>query len=175
MIGFRIGTFLTAILTLLATGCGGGKDSAEEIRSFSLDDYSPTPATAGVAADPEVTYDGGGSIRISVSGRAELELARIDEIDVEEAFLIYRAALRAEGLDGTAYLVMWCSFPGRGEFFSKGLDQALSGDSDWKVVSAMPFRLRKGENPESVTLNLYVEGSGTVWIDDIRLLRADLE
>jgi hypothetical protein len=37
-----------------------------------------------------------------------------------------------------------------------------------------PFFLKKGENPENVKLNLVVDGVGTVWIDDIQLIRGPL-
>jgi len=41
--------------------------------------------------------------------------------------ITYRARIKTEGLEGRAYLEMWCRLPGRGEFFSKGFQQAVSG------------------------------------------------
>jgi len=35
----------------------------------------------------------------------------------------------------------------------------------------IPFLLHEGENPDNFKLNLVVGGKGTVWIDDIRLLK----
>jgi hypothetical protein len=37
-----------------------------------------------------------------------------------------------------------------------------------------PFFLKKGENPDNVKINLVVNGKGSVWIDDIRLVKAPL-
>jgi len=34
---------------------------------------------------------------------------------------------------------------------------------------------KKGENPDNVTLNLVINGKGTVWIDDIHLIKAPLK
>jgi len=77
--------------------------------------------------------------------------------------------------EGKAYLRNVVSgFPGRGEFFSRGLDTPLTGTTDW-VTEETHFFLKMGENPDEVKLNLVIDGTGTVWIDDIRLLRGPLE
>ncbi|MCH8120599.1 MAG: hypothetical protein IIC00_12845 [Planctomycetes bacterium] len=68
---------------------------------------------------------------------------------------------------------MWCHFPGRGEYFSKGLMNPLTGTTDW-TTEEIPFLLKKGQNPDNVKLNLVIDGKGTVWIDDIRLLKGPL-
>ena len=89
--------------------------------------------------------------------------------------MIYQARLRTENLQGKAYLEMWCYFPGGGEYFSKGLYAALIGSTgtSWSIEE-IPFILKKGQNPDNVKLNLVIEGRGTVWIDDIRLLKGSL-
>jgi hypothetical protein len=68
---------------------------------------------------------------------------------------------------------MWCYFPGKGEFFSRGLQTALTGSSDWTTQETF-FFLKKGENPDNVKLNLVINGKGTAWIDDIHLLKGPL-
>jgi hypothetical protein len=79
--------------------------------------------------------------------------------------------LRTEGVVGEVFLEMWCHFPGQGEFFSRGLQTQLSGDNSW-VSQETPFFLNEGENPDNVKINVVIKGSGTVWIDDIKLLKA---
>jgi hypothetical protein len=74
-------------------------------------------------------------------------------------------------LQGKAYLEMWCRFPGQGEFFSRALNQTYSGSNEWSSTET-PFILQQGQKPDLVRLNVVVEGTGTVWIDDIRLLKA---
>jgi hypothetical protein len=44
---------------------------------------------------------------------------------------------------------------------------------DW-VTQETPFFLKPGENPDNVKLNLVIEGKGTVWIDDISLVKGPL-
>ncbi len=62
-------------------------------------------------------------------------------------------------------------FPGKGEFFSRGLQNPISGTTGW-VTEETPFFLKKGENPDNVKLNLVINGTGTVWIQDIKLIKA---
>jgi serine/threonine protein kinase len=81
----------------------------------------------------------------------------------------YRAKLKSEDFVGRAYLEMWCEFTGKGEAFSRGLDNPLTGSNDWAAYQT-PFFLRAGEEPEFIRLNLVVEGKGKVFIKDIQLL-----
>ena len=58
--------------------------------------------------------------------------------------------------------------PGSGRFPSR-LDTALTGTNEW-TTREFPFILEAGQNPDNVKLNLVVDGTGTVWIDDVRLM-----
>ncbi len=69
---------------------------------------------------------------------------------------------------------MWCKFEGKGEYFSKGFNQALSGTNDW-VTREIPFFLKKGQRPDAVKLNIVIEGKGKVWVRDIELLKTLIE
>jgi hypothetical protein len=92
---------------------------------------------------------------------------------VEQCLLTYRAEIKAEGLQGRAFLEMWCRLPGRGEFFSKGYKQAVSGTVDW-VRYEIPFYLKRGQKPDLIKLNVVVEGPGTVWLRNVELLKTPL-
>ena len=76
-------------------------------------------------------------------------------------------------MQGQFYLDMWCSFPGKGEFFSRALQAPLTGTMEW-TTQETPFFLKQGENPDNVKLNLVIDGSGTVWIDDITVTKGPL-
>jgi hypothetical protein len=69
---------------------------------------------------------------------------------------------------------MWCHFAEFGDAFSRGLMTPLTGTTEW-TTEEIPFLLKKGENPDNVKLNLGITGKGTVWIDDIRLLKGPLK
>jgi hypothetical protein len=90
-------------------------------------------------------------------------------VAVDSCLLTYQASVKSVNLRGRAYLEMWCRLPGRGEFFSKGLAQTIRGNVDWSSFQ-IQFRLKKGQRPDLIKLNLAIEGRGTVWIKDIVLL-----
>ena len=92
------------------------------------------------------------------------------EAAVDDCLVTYRAKLRSANLNGQAFLEMWCRLPAKGEFFSRGLLQTMSGTTEWASYET-PFRLKKGQRPDLIKLNLVVEGQGTVWIRDIELLK----
>ena len=120
----------------------------------------------------EVAVEGDGWVVDAPAART-VRLFEIAGLDLEQCVLTYRARLKTEGLSGRAFLEMWCRFPGRGEFFSKGLQQAASGTTDW-VSCETPFFLKKGQKPDLVKLNLTVEGKGKVWLRAVELLKTPL-
>jgi hypothetical protein len=141
-----------------------------ELKHFPLDSMEGVRAASGVSFDPTVTSDGKGSLQIKAAEPITAPLFEVSDISIENTVLIYQAQLQTEGLEGQTYLEMWARFPGQGEYFSRGLDRPLTGTTSWVAV-ATPFFLEAGQKPDLIRLNLVVNGTGTVWIDDIRLLR----
>lgn len=145
-----------------------------ELKSYPLDDMEGLITQSGVSIDKSISRDGNGSLRIDATESTKIRLFETGDIDIEDAKLFYQAKLRTENIQGEVYLEMWCHIPGKGEFFSKGLQmKPLSGATDW-TTEEIPFLLREGENPDNIKLNLVINGKGTVWIDDIRLLKGPL-
>lgn len=145
----------------------------KDIRTYPVNDTTGLITQSGVEIDKEVSSDGQGSLKITSNGPAVIKLYETGDMDIENATLVYRAKIKSSGLQGRAFIEMYLSFKGQGEFFSRGLDTAITGSADWSTVEA-PFFLNKGENPDNVKLNLVIEGKGTVWIDDIRLAQGPL-
>jgi len=141
-----------------------------EIRRFPLDTTEGLITQTGVQIDKQISSDGNGSLRIQATEPTTVRLFETGDIDIENARLIYQASLRTENVTGQVYLEMWCHLAGLGDSFSRGLDRPLTGSTDW-VTEETPFFLKEGENPDNVKLNLVINGKGTVWIDDIRLLK----
>ncbi|MEP6670352.1 MAG: protein kinase [Chthoniobacter sp.] len=98
-----------------------------------------------------------------------IRLYEVQNPNVEDCTILYRAKLATKDLQGRAYLEMWCRFPRLGEAFSRGLDQTISGSNDW-VSCQIPFFLKKGENPDLIRLNIVVDGPGEVHARDIELV-----
>lgn len=144
-----------------------------ELKHFPITPETSAIAQDGLSFDANVTSDGNGSFRMQTDKPATFRLFETGDIDVENARLIYRAKIRTEGVQGLAYLEMWCLLPGKGEFFSRSLQSPLSGSNDWSTIET-PFFLDKGQNPSNIKLNVVIDSKGTVWLDDIHLLRAPL-
>ncbi len=170
----RLVWYLSVSAIVLITACSKPSQQVVEIKRFPLDSLEGIITRSGVRLDKEITSDGKGSLRIDAAEPMVVRLFELGDIDVEDARLIYQAKVRTEGVEGQAYLEMWCHFPGKGEFFSRGLQTPLTGSTNW-TTEETPFFLKKGENPDNVKLNLVINGKGTVWIDDIRLLKGPLK
>ncbi len=162
------------IATFCFLSCSKSSEQVTELLHFPIDNMESIITQTGVEIDPAVSSDGNGSLRISVEEAATIRLFELGDVDIEEARLIYQAHLRTENIEGKVYLEMLCHFPGKGDFFSRGLQNPLSGTTDW-TTEETPFFLQKGENPDNIKLNLVVDGKGTVWIDDVRLSKAPLK
>jgi len=160
-------SILTALAVLMAIG---SPTFAQELVKKSLDDASAIGTT--IQTDYKVKVEGKGSVRITTLHPTTICLGEVTGLDVENAKLIYKAKAKSN-LNGNAFLEMW-AFVGTGQYFSRGMNDTVKGDSGWKSIQT-PFLFQKGQNPERVILNLVINGSGTVWIDDISLSKAPLE
>jgi hypothetical protein len=143
------------------------------LREFPLDKIDGVISRNNVEIDKKVSSDGHGSLKINATRPVALQLFETGDLDVEDAQLIYQAKLKTENLEGNVYIEMWMVFTGKGEFFSKSLQAIKTGTMDWST-SETPFFLKKGENPDNIKLNLVITGKGTVWIDEMKLLKAPL-
>jgi hypothetical protein len=165
----------SCLFFLVLSGCGGEQAEVTELRSYPLNDLTGLMVESeSIMVDAENSSDGEGSLKIVASEPMTVALYEAGDIDIENAKLIYQAELMTEDLEGQAFLEMWCAFAGKGEYFSRGLDSAVKGTTEW-TTRETPFFLKAGENPDNVKLNLVIDGTGTVWIDDIKLVKGPLE
>jgi hypothetical protein len=165
--GFRA---VVVALAIMLCGCLTGQVAVAELKSFPTDTIDGVITRTDVTIDKDVSSTGKGSVKMTANEPRTVRLFETGPIDVDNARLIYKAKLRTENVKGQAYLEMWCSFPGKGEFFSRGLQNPVSGTNEWTTVET-PFFLKSGEKPDNVKLNVVINGTGTVWIDDVKLLK----
>ncbi len=137
---------------------------AEDLRKLALDDVSSI--SPKIEADTEVKVEGRSSVRITAQWPTTVYLGEIVDLDVENAELIYSAKVKT-ALDGSAFLEMWAHVGG-GQYFSRGTHDHVGGKSEWKTIRT-PFLFQQGQKPDKLTLNLVIDGTGTVWVDDIVL------
>lgn len=165
---------ICVVLIFAIVGCSKPSKEVVELKRFPVDSMEGIITQSGVEIDKAVSSDGKGSLRITATESTVVRLFEVGDIDVENALLIYQAKVRTQNVEGKVYLEMWCHFPGKGEFFSRGLQTPLTGTTGW-TTEETPFFLQKGENPDNVKLNLVIDGKGTAWIDDIRFIKAPLK
>src|SRR5215470_14055764 len=165
--------FLLVFFSVLMVACISSQSQTPpmELKHFALNSVEDIRATTGVSFDRQTSSDGKGSIRVDATEPMIVPLFEVTDVSIENAVLIYQASFQSEKLDGKAFLEMWVRLPGKGEFFSRGLDRPITGTTSWMTV-ATPFFLQAGQKPDLIRLNLVVQGKGRVWIDDIRLMRA---
>ncbi len=169
-------SLLALVIGLAMSGCTSGQaptKMAVELKHFPLDSLEGIRAKSGVSFDAKTSADGKGSLRIDAKEPMTVPLLEVTDVVVENATLIYQASLQSENLDGKAFLEMWVRIPGKGEFFSRGLDRPITGTMTWMTV-ATPFFLQAGQKPDLIRLNLVVQGKGRVWADDVHLIREPL-
>jgi hypothetical protein len=174
ILGLTIVLSAMILMPLLAYRSAAMPANAIEIKRFVLDDTQNLITRSGVSIDKQISSDGNGSLRIESDEPKTIRLFETGDIDIDNARLIYQAKVRTENAKSKVYLEMWCHFTGKGDFFSRGLTSPLTGTTHWTTLET-PFFLKKGENPDNIKLNLVMDGSGTAWIDDIRLLQGPLK
>jgi hypothetical protein len=153
---------ISLLLSSLAT--------ADDLRRLPLDDASTIGTT--IQTDTEVKTEGKGSVKITTQWPTTICLGEVSGLGVENAKLVYRAKVKSE-LVGIAFLEMWAHVGGA-QYFSKGMNDPITGKSDWKSM-AVPFMFQKGQRPDKVTLNIVINGRGTVWVDEVVLSKEPLE
>jgi hypothetical protein len=138
------------------------------LKHYPVNNLNEVVSQSGIQLDKTVSGDGNGSIKIEAAGPVVIQLYNIDDVHVDNVQLIYEAKIKSEGLNGQAYLEMWCVFKDKGEYFSRGFDSIISGTTNWKTIRTV-FNLKKGEMPDQIKLNVVIYGVGKIWVDDIHL------
>jgi hypothetical protein len=159
---------ILAILIVMIFLCSSAL--AAELKKMSLDDASILGTT--IQTDSDVKTEGQASVRIATRFPTTNCMGEVNGFDLENARLVYKAKVKSD-LNGSAYLEMWVHI-GNGRYFSKGLNDPVKGKSDWRSIQT-PFIFQKGQNPNRITLNIVINGQGTVWIDDLVLIKAPLK
>jgi len=158
------------LLILIIISCSKKSDDGTELKHFPVKNLDGIITQSGVEFDSVISSDGNGSLKITTEAPTIVQLYKTGNLDVEDATITYSAQVKTENLQGQVYLEMWCVFNELGEYFSRGLDRSIAGSKDWTTLET-DFFLKSGENPDNIRLNIVIAGTGTVWIDDVRLVK----
>lgn len=149
-------------------------ETATELAHFPLE-RDDLPADRDASYDADVSQDGGGSLRVETEGGGRLRLYALEDVGPVRGRLVYTGFLRSRDLEGTAFLELWCRPAEADPAFVRGIPTGVSGSMEWtpQVVGFTNPELCSG--PVSVELNVVIQGTGTVWIDDLRLWSVPVE
>lgn len=161
----------------VAAGCAG---SGEVIAEWGW-----TESMAGQACDAAklVEETGRKSIgrALAVESRSPdgltCTLLKIEDPGVFETTYALVGLVRTRDVEGEGYLEMWSHFPGRGPFFSRGLESGgpaghLGDSEDWRTF-VLPFRVvdrPETDRPTRLVLNVVLPGRGEVLLGPVRLV-----
>jgi hypothetical protein len=146
----------------------------EEIARFPLDSITELATSEGVDIDTSATTDGVGSVRVDAGEPVTVTLLEVSDLDVQNNTLTIEARLRSQDLEGSAHIEMEIYLPGQEEpVRTPGLGRIVTGTTEWGVANTS-FYFQPAQQPELVRLNLVVDGAGSVWVDEVRLLRTRL-
>ena len=163
---------LLLILTILIMTVSAS--SSEQLKSYNLDSLDAVIDHENISVDTDIKSEGVASLRLVTESPKVFHLIETGDIDIENSKIVYSAHIKTQNVDGLVYLEMWCVFNDRGEYFSRALNAPLTSTNNW-TIQQTPFFLKSGENPDNIKLNLVINGKGTVWIDDINLIKMSLD
>jgi len=168
----RIGIIFLLILALFI-GCGKKEEKQliEEpiqIGGNALDMQSDFKQGKYSSFDTEVSFDNLGSLKIVAPESTTVRIMDLGPQDISGVELLYQAKVKTEDVIGQVFLEMLCSFSEKGEYFSRGLDQIVTSSSDWTTLE-IPFFIKDSDKPSNVKLNIVINGTGIVWVDDIKM------
>jgi hypothetical protein len=111
---------MTLVLLLTLSACAKDEVQVAEIKTFPTDNMDAVITRSDVSIDKEISSNGKSSVKMIAKSPTTFKLFETGPIDVDNARLIYKAKVRTDNVKGQTFLEMWCSFPGKGEFFSRG-------------------------------------------------------
>ena len=141
---------------------------------FPITNINEIITQSGVEIDKDTSKDGSESLLVNSTEPTTIELFELKNEDFGNKRLTYKAQMRSQDLvdtedsRGISYIELLAKFPDGDAIVSRGPRVPISGTTDWSYAKTVLY-IDKATAPESVKLNLVVEGQGKVWIDDIKL------
>ena len=166
---------ISMIVIFYTFGYGHQSYSQDEIEfDYPLDSLNEIITQSGVQIDRKMSSDNQGSIYINASEPRTIELIELNNENLKNKRLTFKAQMRSEDLKasgdvrGISYIELAAKFPDGEELVSRGPRIPIKGTTDWRVVDTVLY-IDNNDSPESLKLNLVVEGVGSVWIDSVEL------
>jgi hypothetical protein len=138
---------------------------AAPFATFNCEDI--TNISPVIKIDDQFKFEGKSSICVNAGSPCRVTVAEFDGIEKKNFILHSAAMVKTDLAPGAFVFEIVVKFNG-GYYYSRAIDQRIVGKKDWQKVTT-DFFFKQGQSPEKVYVNLIIEGSGKVWIDDIKL------
>lgn len=141
---------------------------------FPISNIDEIISQSGIEIDSMVTTDGNGSLLVNTDKPIKVQLFELNDEEFGNKRITYRAQIRSEDLKsgdnmrGISYIELVAKFSDGEELISRGPRVPISGTTDWRPADTVLY-IDTANKPESINLNLIVEGQGKVWIDAVKL------
>jgi hypothetical protein len=165
--GFGLSPII-ASLVLILVGCSGTSHTRQVIYSSHLDSLDQVITRTNVTLDTSILNTGDGVMRFDSMAPTTVRLAEVSPKNAEDVTLVFRGHLRGQNFHGRAYLQIVASMSGSGDEVSKSPARVVTGTTDW-VSQQSELYVGKGRKVQSVKLNVFSDGVGTLWIGPILL------
>ncbi len=157
---------------LAATACKPKVEPPKEVETFSCDTLDNLLTPQAVVVDKQGAAEGGGALKMVAEQPATIPLYDM-KFPGEGAKFTLRYKMKVKDFLGDAYGQMDVNFASGGKQEVKNYQTALGATSDW-LDRELVYTVQKGQKVNSITFSAVLGGSGTVWVDDVHLIRAPL-
>ncbi len=153
-------------------GCSKKVEPPKEIQFFNCDTLDGV-LTEGVAVvDTQNPAEGTGSLKIASAQPVTLPLFEI-KLPGDGAKFTLQYKMKVKDYSGDAYGQMDFNYGSGGKQSPNNYPSAMGGTSDWQQRE-ISYTVQRGQKVSSIVFSLILNGSGTVWVDDVHLIRAPL-
>ncbi len=166
--------FVAAALAAIVfcTGCSKKVEPPKDIQTFNCDTLDGL-LTEGVATvDAQNPAEGTGSLRFAVAQPVTLPIFEI-KLPGDGAKFTLAYKMKVKDFSGDAYGQMDVNYSSGGKQSLNNYQTAMGATTDWQQRE-LTYTVQRGQKVGSIVLSLILNGSGTVWLDDVHLIRAPL-
>ncbi|MEJ2368503.1 MAG: hypothetical protein P8Z49_09210 [Acidobacteriota bacterium] len=164
-------TAAAGLLMLAACGKKGQEGPVVE-QTFPCDNLQQVVSPEYVSLDKTTSADGKGSIKITASQPTTIKLFNIKYPGKNSKFT-FDIKMKTENFSGQAYLKMDILYEGGGHASIQNYQDALMGDSGGWVPESISYTVP--QKPYAIEISAVLNGTGTVWFDDGKLIRQSLK
>lgn len=149
-------------------------EKPQVVKTLSMSTLDDIQTDLEVEIDDFYTYDGDGSLYVSVERPMPIKLIKINDIRFDDAQLVVQARISSEDWEGLLFFEVKAKLAGmRNEIIANNLQTSITGDTSW-TIREVTYPIKKNQKPLWIEVNLIAVGTGSVWIDEIKFIKAKL-